>query len=533
MECSKPTLSFVHACILLCASYMVEAAQRISLEHLSFSALQRLIPLGLTEPNTHSAVVKPHDFLLLERHKDTDKTEHIRFQQRYLGFPVFGGYAIVHRHRLASSTAAITMNGAIYHKLQRDLRECPPDFVTKAEHVLQHYRKQFPAAQIMEHAIQPIVYVDQDDRAHWAYQMHVYWQPEHAMPSQPTVIVAAHDPTHVLLQWDALTSGWQRVHGLGFGGNRRTGKYQFGIDLPALEFWRDESTGLCLLENDHVVVVDMHHRTRRPNIPISFDCEEDMHDHKYWTGYASDGYDQANGSYSVSNDAMYFGELVKTMYRTQYGVEVLRVGQRPMQMICRVHFSTYFANAFWDGRQMTFGDGDGLLHPLVSLSITAHELSHGFTQQHSGLLYQGQAGGINESFSDMAAQAAEYFVYGKASWQIGADVLKTKGALRFFQHPSRDGVSIERAVDYRLGMDVHHSSGVYNRLYYLLSTHSGWDPKKAFQVMLKANTDYWTPTTTFVDGACGILAASRDLGFAEDDVKDALDEVTIDYGDCM
>ena len=50
--------------------------------------------------------------------------------------------------------------------------------------------------------------------------------------------------------------------------------------------------------------------------------------------------------------------------------------------------------------------------------------------------------------------------------------------------------------------------------------------------MLKANMDYWTPTTNFLEGACGILAASRDLGFSEDAVKGALDEVAIDYGDC-
>ena len=81
-------------------------------------------------------------------------------------------------------------------------------------------------------------------------------------------------------------------------------------------------------------------------------------------------------------------------------------------------------------------------------------------------------------------------------------------------------------------MDVHYSSGVYNYLYYLLANHAGWNPQKAFHVMVKANMDYWTPTTNFIEGACGILAASRDLGFSEDDVKDALDEVVIDYGDC-
>ena len=229
---------------------------------------------------------------------------------------------------------------------------------------------------------------------------------------------------------------------------------------------------------------------------------------------------------------MHFGYMIKKMYRELYGVEVLQRDQQPTQLIFRVHFSNYFANAFWDGQQMTFGDGDGEFYSPVTIGIIAHELSHGFTQQHSGLLYFGQAGGINEAFSDMASQAAEYYAYGKASWTVGADVSKTDSALRWFQHPSRDGVSIERAIDYQNGMDVHYSSGVYNRLFYLLATHSNWDPQKAFHVMLKANRDYWTPTTNFAEGACGILAASRDLGFSEDDVKEALDKVMIKYENC-
>lgn len=507
------------------------AAEKIFLAHMSFSALQHIMPVTLSEEPLQSLRPLPQDLILMERHDDAQKTEHLRMQQRYLGFPVLGGVAILHRRSDPRMGPAWLMNGYIYQKLHQDLGDSPPDFVAKSRQVLHQYTQQFPVQDIIEQTIQPIVYVDDRQQAHWAYQIKVYLQSDHTMPSQPSLIVDAKNE-HIFLQWDALTTLQRPIKGIGFSGNHRTGKYQFGHDLPYLDLIRDDSAGLCYLANPHTVVVDMHHRTKCPSSPMSFLCETENAEQIYWTGYAGDGYDQANGSYSVSNDAMYFGEMVKKMYRSEYGVEVLQAKQHSLQMILRVHFSRYFANAFWDGRQMTFGDGDEMLHPLVGLSITAHEISHGFTQYHSGLLYQGQAGGINEAFSDMASQAAEAFVYGKPTWQVGADVLKSNGALRYFKHPKWDGESIERSVDYQVGMDVHHSSGVYNRLFYLLATHDGWDIHKAFQVMLKANTDYWTPTTNFNEGSCGILAATRDMGWSEEDVKDALDEVTVDYGDC-
>lgn len=177
-----------------------------------------------------------------------------------------------------------------------------------------------------------------------------------------------------------------------------------------------------------------------------------------------------------------------------------------------------------------------MLYPLVSLGIGAHEISHGFTEQHADLEYVGQSGGMNESFSDMASQVAEYYSKGVSTWVIGADVLKEKSgrdALRYMDKPSRDGKSIDKASQYRRDLDVHYASGVYNRLFYVLATTPGWDPRKAFHVMLKANMDYWTPYSTFAEGACGILSATAALGFSDDEVRQALDAVDIHYSSCM
>ena len=136
----------------------------------------------------------------------------------------------------------------------------------------------------------------------------------------------------------------------------------------------------------------------------------------------------------------------------------------------------------------------------------------------------------------MAAQAAEFYSQGKNSWAIGAEVMKENSgykALRFMDEPNRDGKSIARADQYHENMDVHFSSGVFNRLFYILANQPGWDIKKAFHVMLKANMDYWTPYSTFAEAGCGILNAATDLGFPVNDVQVALDNVVVNYGGCL
>src|SRR3546814_7592087 len=83
--------------------------------------------------------------------------------------------------------------------------------------------------------------------------------------------------------------------------------------------------------------------------------------------------------------------------------------------------STNYENAFWEPATQTmyFGDGASTFCPLVSLDVLAHEVSHGFTEQNSNLEYAYQPGGINEAFSDMAGEAAEFFFKGENDFLIG------------------------------------------------------------------------------------------------------------------
>jgi pseudolysin/vibriolysin len=193
----------------------------------------------------------------------------------------------------------------------------------------------------------------------------------------------------------------------------------------------------------------------------------------------------------------------------------------------RVHYSHNYENAFWDGTGMTFGDGASTFYPLVSLDVSAHEVSHGYTEQNSGLEYDGQSGGMNEAFSDIAGEAAEYFMNGSNDFLIGAEIIKGNGALRYMQDPTQDGASIGSADDYYDGLDVHYSSGVYNKAFYQLAHKSGWSTQKAFMAFAVANRDYWTPSTDFDQGACGVESAAEDLGYSKADVTSAFAAVDV------
>jgi len=167
---------------------------------------------------------------------------------------------------------------------------------------------------------------------------------------------------------------------------------------------------------------------------------------------------------------------------------------RGLPLDASVHYRRSFNNAFWNGRQMVFGDGDGELFGRFtqSLDIIGHELTHGVTQFEAGLDYQGQSGALNEHMSDVFGSLVKQYTHQqtakKADWLIGAG-LWGKGvhgkALRSMKAP---GTAYD---DPRIGKDpqpahmdgyvetaednggVHINSGIPNHAFYLASVAFG------------------------------------------------------------
>ncbi|HET8884797.1 MAG TPA: M4 family metallopeptidase, partial [Salinimicrobium sp.] len=137
-----------------------------------------------------------------------------------------------------------------------------------------------------------------------------------------------------------------------------------------------------------------------------------------------------------------------------------------------VSYSNNYANAFWDGSRMTYGDGDSSMGPLVSLDIVGHEIGHGVTEYSANLVYSYESGALNESFSDIFGESIEKFAQGNNDWLMGEDI---GDALRSMSNPNAYGQpdTYHGSYWYSGSGDsggVHYNSGVQNFWFYLLST---------------------------------------------------------------
>jgi PKD repeat protein len=123
----------------------------------------------------------------------------------------------------------------------------------------------------------------------------------------------------------------------------------------------------------------------------------------------------------------------------------------------------------------------------------------------------------------MGGEATEYYWKGSNDFLVGQEVFKGAAgqALRYMSNPPQDGGSIDNAANYTSSLDVHYSSGVYNKAFWKLATTAGWSTPKAFGVFARANALYWTASSTYNSGACGVETAATDLGYTKADVTAA------------
>jgi len=433
--------------------------------------------------------------------------KHQRYQQYFNNIPVWGKQVVIHTDEFSNISK---LNGSLVSAVEKNLAtksDLKANFDEKntLTTIQQQYLNNLSIndddlTYSQEH-VQKYIYLNDNNQAVLVYYINYFLQESSGKVAKPAFIVDA-KTRKILKQWDSLNY----AQATGTGGNTKVGLYEYGTDFDSLEVTEDNGT--CILENTNVKTVDLNHGTSG-STAFSFTCPRNT-------------YKEINGAYSPLNDAHFFGTAVFNMFNDWYSTAPLS-----FQLMMRVHYSSSYENAFWDGSSMTFGDGGSRFFPLVSLDVSAHEVAHGVTQQNSNLIYSGQSGGINESFSDMMGEAAEYYVRGTNDWQVGADIFKAEGALRYMENPSQDDRSINNAEDYYEGLDVHYSSGVFNRAFYLLATSIGWDTHKAFDVMLDANRNYWTLSTDYVGGACGAINAADDLDYNVFDVIKAYQEVGV------
>jgi vibriolysin len=501
----------------------VQAADRVDLHRKDLAQLNRQYQSATRTLGAPAAARDRHAELLgmeqdstlklLRSNRDRDGSTVYRYQQQFRGVPVFGEHVIV---REGKDGQANRLFGRMITGLASELPTVSariPQTQALAIAKRATLGSGLSTKIVQRESVEQMIYVGDDGRARMSYVISFFADaPKGGAPTRPTVIVDAQTGA-ILKQWEGLTTA---EIGTGPGGNEKTGEYEYGTDFGFNDVTVDGAN--CIMDNTNVRTINLNHDDTYP-VPTGQDA--------FVFTCPRNTFQAINGAFSPANDAHYFGKVVFDMYNAYVGVPPLT-----SKLEMRVHYGTSYENAFWDGVGMTFGDGASTFYPLVSLDVSSHEVSHGFTEQNSNLTYSGQSGGINEAFSDMAGEAAEYFFHGGSNdFLVGAEIFKAAGeALRYMNNPPQDGISIDDANDYYDGLDVHYSSGVYNKAFYVLATTAGWNTEKAFKAFAKANQDYWTPSTDFYNGACGVESAAEDLGYAKADVTAAFASVNSDCG---
>jgi Zn-dependent metalloprotease len=206
---------------------------------------------------------------------------------------------------------------------------------------------------------------------------------------------------------------------------------------------------------------------------------------------------------------------------------------RGMRLNASVHFDNSYDNAFWDGRQMVFGDGDGQIFNDFTgcLDVIGHELAHGVTQFTAKLEYQDQSGALNESMSDVFGSLIKQYKLGQtadqANWLIGEGLLAPGihgDALRSMKAPGtayddptigKDPQPPDMANYVNTPEDnggVHINSSIPNRAFYLTaSAIGGYAWEKAGRIWYCALTQKLHHNSDFSDVARATYEAAGTL----------------------
>ncbi|RBP90744.1 bacillolysin/thermolysin/neutral peptidase B [Cytobacillus firmus] len=227
-------------------------------------------------------------------------------------------------------------------------------------------------------------------------------------------------------------------------------------------------------------------------------------------------------------DAHYNSERVYEYFLNEHGRNSL--DGEGMAINSYVHMGTDYNNAFWNGRYMAYGDGDGEFFISLSagLDVAAHEMTHGVITHTANLAYRNQSGALNESFADVFGVLVD-----DGDWEMGEDIMapaaKADGVtrLRSLSDPNSVVVSnpqraaygsgvypahMDEYYDMPLNVDnggVHVNSSITNHAAYLIGQELGRE--KLGKIYYRALTVYLTSNSDFSDARLAIVQSAIDL----------------------
>ncbi|MFI2413378.1 M4 family metallopeptidase [Streptomyces sp. NPDC018947] len=437
--------------------------------------------------------------------KDRDGTVHTRYERTYDGLPVLGGDLVVttaesgRTERVVKATAKAITPATVTPKITAAKAEQQAVSAAKDRGAEQPDAERAPRKVIWAANGTPVL----------AYETVVGGLQEDGTPNELHVVTDAATGAK-LYEYQAIHNGTGNTM---YSGTVTLGTAQSGSSYTLTDTARG------------------NHKTYNLNRGTS------------GTGTLFSGADDVWGNGNPSDletaaaDAHYGAALTWDYYKNVQGRSGIRgdgVGA-----YSRVHYGNNYVNAFWSDSCfcMTYGDGSSNTHPLTSIDVAAHEMTHGVTSNTAGLVYSGESGGLNEATSDIFGAAVEFHANNSSDvgdYLIGEEIdINGDGTpLRYMDKPSKDGASKDSWYSGIGSIDVHYSSGPANHFFYLLSEGSGTKTingvtynsptsdglpvtgigrAKAEKIWFRALTTKFTSTTNYAGARTGTLAAAGEL----------------------
>jgi Zn-dependent metalloprotease len=228
------------------------------------------------------------------------------------------------------------------------------------------------------------------------------------------------------------------------------------------------------------------------------------------------------------------------------------IDDKGLRLDSTVHYGVKYDNAFWNGDQMVYGDGDGEVFQRFTkcIDVIGHELTHGVTQYEAGLQYFGESGALNESFSDVFGSLVKQWVKKQtaqeADWIIGEGIFtdKVNGVgIRSMKAPGtayndsilgkdpQPGHMNNKYTGFEDNGGVHINSGIPNRAFYLAATEiGGYAWEKAGKIWYVALRDRLRARTNFKRAANIIIQVAGELYGNESKEQNAVQKAWKEVG---
>ncbi|MFG3194787.1 M4 family metallopeptidase [Streptomyces sp. NPDC048208] len=440
--------------------------------------------------------------------KDVDGTVHTRYERTYAGLPVLGGDLVVHTAK-SGKAEGVTKATKSAIKVASLKPQITP---AKAEKQAVGAAKTLGSAKTEADGARKVIWAG-SGKPVLAYETIVGGFQDDGTPNQLHVITDAATGKK-LYEYQGIETGT--------GKTLYSGTVTLNTTLSGSTYQLNDGT-----RGGHKVYNKAHSSSTTQG--TLFTDADDV----WGTGAAS----SSTTDQTAAADAAYGAQVTWDFYKNTFGRSGIK--NNGVGAYSRVHYGNQYVNAFWDDSCfcMTYGDGSGNTHPLTSLDVAGHEMSHGVTSNTAGLNYSGESGGLNEATSDIFGTGVEFYANNASDpgdYLIGEEInINGDGTpLRYMDKPSKDGGSADYWSSSVGNLDVHYSSGIANHFFFLLaegsgartingvsynsptangSTLTGIGRAKALQIWYKALTTYMTSTTNYKAARTATLSAASAL----------------------